>query len=374
MKCWKRIVVCLLTGVYLAGAQTNETKVSKPISIELAKKAISAIEQDPLGDISEAAIAVLLQFAEESEDVVVTIDDSIMPLLQASQEHEYGKVLFAAFIAGNIKVQLDSGVCEDQREAGIAQAIATYNYLKEHTDIESNPIIEEWIEERHSGIEPKSTTEESTTESDDKDSVWSDRLEQGRKQIESKEPYGAIADHLDPVIEHYEETYKDETRTIYCAANMKETVAYTAMSLPKSSEDSGTLVLDQVWAEAYYLKAYSFVELNQLDQAKAALQHALKLSPRHSQYWAELGHVFQTEKDWKRCMTAYEKAAESASFSDDDMEKNHLTRAWRGMGFVLVELGKLTAAEEKYKQCLELDPNDKRAKAELDYIKGLRGK
>jgi tetratricopeptide (TPR) repeat protein len=44
------------------------------------------------------------------------------------------------------------------------------------------------------------------------------------------------------------------------------------------------------------------------------------------------------------------------------------------MGWILVERGKLDEAEALYRQCLELNPDDSHAKAELDYIAQQRAK
>jgi len=38
----------------------------------------------------------------------------------------------------------------------------------------------------------------------------------------------------------------------------------------------------------------------------------------------------------------------------------------------LIEQGKLDEAEEIYKRCLEIDKNDRNAKHELEFIKGLK--
>jgi Flp pilus assembly protein TadD len=51
-----------------------------------------------------------------------------------------------------------------------------------------------------------------------------------------------------------------------------------------------------------------------------------------------------------------------------------LGRARRGLGYVLVELGKLDEAEKKYQQCLVDDPKDRKAAAELEYVRGLKAK
>jgi Flp pilus assembly protein TadD len=49
-----------------------------------------------------------------------------------------------------------------------------------------------------------------------------------------------------------------------------------------------------------------------------------------------------------------------------------LTRAWRGKAYCLVEQGHLDEAEQLYHKCLELDPNDSKAKNELKYIASKR--
>ena len=46
--------------------------------------------------------------------------------------------------------------------------------------------------------------------------------------------------------------------------------------------------------------------------------------------------------------------------------------ALRGMGFALIEQGKLDEAEKKYKESLKADPDNKLALSELEYIKKLK--
>ena len=41
---------------------------------------------------------------------------------------------------------------------------------------------------------------------------------------------------------------------------------------------------------------------------------------------------------------------------------------------LLVERGKLDEAEEKYQQCISANPNDSKAKAELDYVREQKAK
>jgi Flp pilus assembly protein TadD len=70
------------------------------------------------------------------------------------------------------------------------------------------------------------------------------------------------------------------------------------------------------------------------------------------------------------------QAAASAAreFSPPEAQNIELSRAWRGLGYVCVEQGKLDDAEKMYRQCLDLDAKDSRAVNELQYIQGVRAK
>ena len=44
----------------------------------------------------------------------------------------------------------------------------------------------------------------------------------------------------------------------------------------------------------------------------------------------------------------------------------------RGVGYSLIELGRLDEAEEVFNQCLDIDKDDQGAKRELKYIQQMR--
>lgn len=366
MKCWNWIFCCLFAVAVAVGAETSETDSSEPVTPKLARKAISIIENDPLGEAGEAAVAAIIQFSFESEEVLIQIDEEITSLLALSTENKHGKLLLAAFIAGNVKAQLETGVCEDRREAGIAQLIATYNYLKSNANMEPIEALEESIKDK-----PAPEKENGEEEEAEEVSVWQKHIEEAQKQLKIGAPLGAIEEHLDPVINHFEDKYRDDPRTIYCADSLKISTLYVGKA---AMEDAECVVLPGTWAEAYYLKAYALVEMKQFDGAKACLKQAVTLSPYNPGYWSELGHILQLEKNWSKCLVAFGNAAKASEHYEGDEKIAFLTRAWRGIGFALIEQGKLWEAEEKFKQCLELNPNDERARSELKYISGLRGK
>jgi tetratricopeptide (TPR) repeat protein len=134
------------------------------------------------------------------------------------------------------------------------------------------------------------------------------------------------------------------------------------------------IVLSSTWASAYFLKGYALQDLGRIAEAKAALKLALELSPWSSLYLSELGSVYKLEKNWREAKKAFEMAEEHAALAPDDLKAAELGLARRGLGYVLVELGQLDAAEKKYQECLKDNPKDTKAAAELEYVRGLKAK
>lgn len=362
MRYWKWLTMSLLVFTLTTWAKNNGAHDKISITPEATLKAISIIEDNPLAPEADAAVASIIDFSIQSDKVLITLDEKTVPWLAKIKDHKYGKLLLGAYIAGDVRTQLNAGVCKDQPDAGIAQVIATYQYLKQHAGIKPIPEIEKLI--KRSGND---------------DAIWAKHLSAATKLLRNGNPLKAISDHLDPVIAHFEKEYRNDPRKIYCADSPRASLIYLVQAAAKDAKGTaesgaGAIVLPQTWAEAYYLKAYAQVDLHQLDQARKNLRKATGLSPYEPKYWSELGNLFQLEKEWKKSLIAYGKAEEASAHYKGDEKIYHLTRAWRGMGYTLVEQGKLDEAEAKYKQCLKLNPNDNKAKAELNYIKGLREK
>ncbi len=177
----------------------------------------------------------------------------------------------------------------------------------------------------------------------------------------------AIDGPLSVVATFFENKYKNEERRIYCANSATESLYYLLLS----AKDKGSAIaIDAPWATTYYMKAYAFFELGNLDQAKMFIGKAVALSPANSQYLAELGHYFQLEKNWAKSIDLFRQAEAGANLaSQEDLKKMDLGRAKRGIAFCLVEQGALEAAAKEYQECLRIDPNDTRAAKELAFVK-----
>lgn len=213
----------------------------------------------------------------------------------------------------------------------------------------------------------------------DKDPQLPKELGEAARLIVTKKPNVAI-EKCEKVIALFKAHYANSRHKIYCARSQAENFGYLVMAaadMNKGEFEAGkkdAIVLSSTWAEAYFTEGYAFQDLGRIPDAKAALKLALGLSPWNSHYLSELGSVYRLEKNWKEARKAFETAEEQSALSPDDVKSTELGVARRGLGYVLVELGQLDEAENKYLQCLKDNPDDKKAAAELEYVRNLKAK
>ncbi|HEX4641556.1 MAG TPA: hypothetical protein VH252_09225, partial [Chthoniobacterales bacterium] len=213
----------------------------------------------------------------------------------------------------------------------------------------------------------------------DKDRALPKLVEDAQILIKKKQLKEGIA-NCDKVIAAFKSYYADSKHRIYCARSSAENLGYllkAAADMNKGEFESGkkdAIALSSTWASAYFVKGYALQELRRISEAKAVLKLALELSPWNSLYLSELGSVYKLEKNWKEAKKTFEAAEEHAALSPGDVKLAELGLARRGLGYVLVELGQLDEAEKKYLQCLKDDPDDKKAAAELEYVRNLKAK
>jgi tetratricopeptide (TPR) repeat protein len=203
------------------------------------------------------------------------------------------------------------------------------------------------------------------------DAKFGQLLAEGAQLAHSRKQVEAIA-YFDKVITGYDDAYRGDETKLYCARWQIESLMYL---LESANAKTSAKIVSANWAYAYYLKAYSLLELGRIGEAKAQLERAIALSPRNSQFLSEMGNVYQRERSWSKALEVFQ-AAEAAAreFSPQDIRTAELSRALRGLGYVYVEQGKLDDAEKMYRQCLELDSKDSRALNELRYIQGVKAK
>lgn len=244
----------------------------------------------------------------------------------------------------------------------------------------------------HTSAYAKDPTPEGTTSAiasiDQAEAQRLKRVEEAQTLIRDGEPERAI-EILDTVIAEYETQYPDGETRWYVARGTEETLAYMVSAAANNDgKHKNTSALIVMWAEAYYLKGYALVELGTggskiakstpigdpayLAPAKKALERGVHLAPYHARMLSELGQIYQLEKDWDNAYRYYAAAEDASAFTHEAERRSELGRAKRGMGFVLIEQGKLDEAEKKFEECLKADPDDSGAKREMLYIQSLR--
>jgi tetratricopeptide (TPR) repeat protein len=195
-------------------------------------------------------------------------------------------------------------------------------------------------------------------------------LEEGAILLKSRRAQEAIS-RFDTVIAFYKSKYRDDAEQIYCARSTVETLFYLTKHANEKKTNARVV---RVWCDAQFLKGYALVELGRMVEAKTALEAAVMLSPSNSQYLSELGNVYLRERNWQKALEIYQAGEEAAQIAEPQLKQSYLARAYRGGAYALIELDRLDEAEAKYKQSLEIDPNDKLAPKQLEYIRQLRAK
>ena len=217
-----------------------------------------------------------------------------------------------------------------------------------------------------------------TDKEPDKDPQFENLLQEAHDLINTKQLRPAI-DRCDKVIAAFQERYGKSKEKVNCARTSAENLGYLLKAASeadkgKSGGKREAIVISQTWASAWFIKGYALEELGKVAESKSALKQALELSPWNSHYLSELAYVTAMEKNFAEAKKLYEAAEEHAELSPESSKAEELARARRGIGYVLVELGKLDEAEKKYLECLKDDPNDTKAAAELEYVRSRKAK
>ena len=176
---------------------------------------------------------------------------------------------------------------------------------------------------------------------------------------------------ITPVIDAYQHGYADEKRRIYCSI----TPAQTLLSLLEAAHDKvDAVAVDESLCLAHYIRGYALVDLGRVAEAQAEFEGLVAMAPHNARYVFELANTHRMQKHYDVAMKGYQQAADLASMAPEGREKIERGIAWRQIGWIYVEQGDFEKGEAMYRKCLDLDPNDKKAQAELEYIARHRGK
>jgi tetratricopeptide (TPR) repeat protein len=198
-------------------------------------------------------------------------------------------------------------------------------------------------------------------------------VEQVPKLIQEGQSAQAIKDILQPAIDQLHAQEKANEQQFYCSRTDTETLLYllgvaTGKPVRPTDKDSACIV-DYRFALALYY--YGYIEAAKGDNAQAVkyLNEAIALSPMNAMFLTELGYVYTREGQMQKALETLQQAEEAADgFSPEALKLSEKTRAMRMQGYIYIEQRQFDQARAIYRQCLELNPQDRQAQNELDYI------
>lgn len=179
-------------------------------------------------------------------------------------------------------------------------------------------------------------------------------------------------DEFDQAIKICENQYSDKKSKVFASRSPVETIYYMILA---AATNFPAKAVDTTCSDALYFRGYAELDLGNVGLAQTYVERALAMAPVNSRYLSELGHIHQLNKKWDDALEVFSTSEEAAeTYSPQELKNSELARAKRGIAFALTELNRIDEAEVKYKECLEIDPNDKKSLHELKYLKSLREK
>ena len=174
---------------------------------------------------------------------------------------------------------------------------------------------------------------------------------------------------VDPVLESFDAQYPIGEKQIFCAKSVEQTLAVLIIGAAAKKE---SIALATTWCDALFTKGFALVDLQRLDEAGPYLQKAAEMAPLNAHYINEYAEWHKAKGHWQTAYELFDKARGVVFYAPEPFKKPHEARSLRGMGFALIELGKLDEAEKMFKKSLKLMPGHPGALPELQYIKDLK--
>lgn len=193
------------------------------------------------------------------------------------------------------------------------------------------------------------------------------KFDAGMAAIRAKNP-GKAVELMRPVLADFERQYAGEKRDIFCAVTPEQKSRYLA-DAAKANRDA--VAIDAGWCRAQYVTGYALIDLERLPEAQAAFERLVRFAPQNARYLNELAYVLMKQKKLKDSLAIYRRAEVAADLTPDRATEERCL-ALKGVGYNLIELGDLNAAEAAYRKCLNIDPDDTDSPRELKYIEEQR--
>jgi hypothetical protein len=139
-----RAIVLLLIVVLVKPALAGEDWTKK-ITPEITLKAIQLYRHDPTTEDAMSALSIVTNFAEQSDQVTVLLQEKYFPFKLGSIASESESRFIGAFVAGNIERQLLNKINQNSPLEGIFLVLHTYKKLHEKGLFPKMENFEKWL-------------------------------------------------------------------------------------------------------------------------------------------------------------------------------------------------------------------------------------
>jgi tetratricopeptide (TPR) repeat protein len=194
-------------------------------------------------------------------------------------------------------------------------------------------------------------------------------LQAGYDFIRAGKPAEALA-KFDAVIAGYEAERRGTQ--VRCADSLEQAIILSAVLTADPGLDGEATILGANWCSALFAKGFALIDLGRSDQAEDYLERATQMAPFEPHYVNELAELYKNRRQWQRSHDTFARALDIADYPGVDASPRVRARSLRGMGFTMIELGDLDAAEELFRRSQDYDPDSAAARTELEYIASLR--
>ena len=176
---------------------------------------------------------------------------------------------------------------------------------------------------------------------------------------------------LDKLVAEADAVFKRDTKNRVYAADDRNLVLASLLEAAKRKQSA--VVVSTDWIAPLYARAYALIELGQLDRARADLDRVLAISPYTPRALGERAQISMRRKDFAAAEVDLNKMREYGKISATPADAiGYQGFALRGLGYIAVERKQWDKALGFYNEALKLNPNDDKAKAEIDFIRRSR--
>lgn len=191
-------------------------------------------------------------------------------------------------------------------------------------------------------------------------------LERAMQAIERGDPAAAEAE-LQPARAYCDAQQRPERRIVSVAD-----AAEYEMYMASRGDDAPVEWIDIACPAAYHLTGYLHAGARRMPEALAWLERAIAIAPYYPDPVNERGFIQGQQGRLQEALASYRAAIALADAYPNAAYIKPMSL--RGIGWVLVEMGDLDAAQQAYETSLELEPGNQLAKSELEYIAQLRAR